>query len=82
MLVTYAVANDFFISGHIAIAVLGVLWAAGVLPWRVALIAMVMAIREALTVSILRAHCTMDVLAAITAAWCAWALAGYICVGF
>ncbi len=82
MLVTYGVANDFFISGHTAIAVLGALWACAVLPWWAAAIAIVMAIGEAITVLILRAHYTMDVLAAITAAWCAWALAGYICVGF
>jgi PAP2 superfamily C-terminal len=82
LLVTYGVANDFFISGHTAIAVLGALWAAAVLPWWAAVIAGVMALGEAITVLILRAHYTMDVLAAITAAWCAWALAGYICVGF
>lgn len=82
LLVTYGVANDFFISGHTAIAVLGALWATAVLPWWAAVIAMVMALGEAITVLILRAHYTMDVLAAITAAWCAWALAGYICVGF
>jgi hypothetical protein len=82
LLVTYGVANDFFISGHTAIAVLGALWAIHVLPWWAAVIAVLMAIGEAVTVLILRAHYTMDVLAAITAAWCAWALAGAICVGF
>ena len=82
VLVTYGVANDFFISGHTAIAVLGALWAWTVLPWWAAVIATVMALGEAVTVLILRAHYTMDVLAAITAAWCAWALAAYICVGF
>jgi hypothetical protein len=82
LLVTYGVANDFFISGHTAIAVLGALWSIHVLPWWAAVIATLMAVGEAVTVLILRAHYTMDVLAAITAAWCAWALAGYICVGF
>jgi hypothetical protein len=53
-----------------------------VLPWWAAGIATAMAVGEAVTVLVLRAHWTMDVLAAITAAWCAWALAGQICVGF
>jgi hypothetical protein len=82
LLVTYGVANDFFISGHTAIAVLGALWAAAALPWWAAVIASVIALGEAITVLILRAHYTMDVLAAITAAWCFWALAGSLCAGF
>ena len=82
LLVTYGVGNDFFISGHTAIAVLGACWAWSALPWWAAAIATAMAVGEACTVLILRAHWTMDVLAAITAAWCAWALAGSICVGF
>ncbi len=82
LLVTYGVANDFFISGHTAIAVLGALWATATLaPW-IAAAAIVLACFEAVTVLVLRAHYTMDVLAAITAAWCAWALAGRICIGF
>lgn len=82
LLVTYAVANDFFISGHTAIAVLGALWAADTLPPWAAAIAAILAAGEAAAVLVLRAHYTMDVLAAITAAWCAWSLAGRICVGF
>lgn len=82
LLVTYGVGNDFFISGHTAIAVLGACWAWSALPWWAAVLATALAAGEALTVLVLRAHWTMDVLAAITAAWCAWALAGAICVGF
>ncbi len=82
LLVTYGVGNDFFISGHTAIAVLGACWAWSALPWWAACLATALAVGEAVTVLILRAHWTMDVLAAITAAWCAWALAGTICVGF
>lgn len=82
LLVTYGVGNDFFISGHTAIAVLGACWAWSALPWWAAVLASALAVGEALTVLILRAHWTMDVLAAITAAWSAWALSGAICRGF
>ena len=82
LLVTYDVANDFFFSGHTAIAVLGAIEMATVAPVWIAAAAAVIAGLEALTVLVLRAHYTMDVLAAIVAAFCAAGLAAQLCVGF
>jgi PAP2 superfamily C-terminal len=68
LLVTYAVASDFFFSGHTAIAVFGAteLIRAGK-RWLTALALFVVAF-EAATVIVLRAHYTMDVFAGIVAA--------------
>jgi len=41
-----------------------------------------MAFLEATTVIVLRAHYTMDVLAAACAAWCAAIAAGWLCAFF
>lgn len=82
LLVTYGVANDFFISGHTAIAVLGAIEVFQLLPWWCAVIAGTIALLEASMVIVLRAHYTMDVLAAIVAAWCASDLARGLCVVF
>jgi hypothetical protein len=82
LLVTYGVANDFFISGHTAIAVLGAIEVYRILPWWCAVIAGAIAILEAGTVIVLRAHYTMDVLAAIVAAWCAADIAMRLCQMF
>lgn len=71
LLVTYGVSSDFFISGHTAIAVLGAIEIARILPPWVALLAGIIAAGEALTVIVFRAHYTMDVLGALVAAWCA-----------
>lgn len=75
LLVTYGVANDFFISGHTAIAVLGAIEIARILPWWCGVAAGVIALGEAVMVIVLRAHYTMDVLGAAAAAWCAADLA-------
>ncbi len=82
LLVTYAVANDFFISGHTAIAVLGAIEATQQLPPWAAALAIAVAGFEATAVIVLRAHYTMDVLAAITAAFCAAGLASRLSAGF
>jgi len=82
LLVTYHVANDFFFSGHTAIAVLGAIEVASVAPWWAGAAAVVVAFLEAATVLTLRAHYTMDVLAAAFAAFCAAGLAAIVCVGF
>ena len=82
LLVTYDVANDFFFSGHTSVAVLGAIELAQIAPTWVTLIAVVIAFLEGLTVLVLRAHYTMDVLAAAVAAFVAAALAASICVGF
>jgi hypothetical protein len=82
LLVTYGVANDFFISGHTAIAVLGAIEIANIAPLYLGIAAGVIALLEALTVLVLRAHYTMDVLAAIPAAFFAYALSLILCKGF
>jgi len=76
LLVTYGVANDFFFSGHTAIAVLGAIEVARLCPGWLGLAAGVVALLEAGVVLVLRAHYTMDIVGAVTAAFCAAALAG------
>ena len=74
LLVTYGTATDLFFSGHTAIAVFGAveLARAGG-PWLAGVGALV-ALVEAATVIVLRAHYTMDVFAAVlTALWVAGA---------
>jgi membrane-associated phospholipid phosphatase len=74
LLVTYGTATDLFFSGHTAIAVFGAveLARAGG-PWLAGVGALV-ALVEAATVIVLRAHYTMDVFAAVVAAlWVAGA---------
>jgi hypothetical protein len=68
LLVTYGVSNDLFFSGHTAIAVFGATELARLgRPWITAL-AVAIALFEASTVLVLRAHYTMDVFTgAITA---------------
>ena len=80
LLVTYGTANDFFISGHTAIAVLGAIEVGHLLPVEFGFVAAVVAVLEGSVVIILRAHYTMDVLAAVVAAVCAAAVAGQICL--
>ena len=82
LLVTYQVANDFFFSGHTAIAVLAAIEVARIAPLWLAVGAAAIACLEATTVLVLRAHYTMDVLTAIAAAFCAEGLASMLCVGF
>jgi hypothetical protein len=78
LLVTYGTSNDFFFSGHTAISVLGAIQLAHTAPpWLAALGAVVVGI-EAITVIILRAHYTMDVFAALFAAWGADVFARHI----
>ncbi len=77
---TYGTANDFFISGHTAIAVLGAIEAAHYLPFGLGIAVALVAALEGMVVIVLRAHYTMDVLGAIVAAFCAAGLAGKICL--
>jgi hypothetical protein len=82
LLVTYDVANDFFFSGHTAIAALAAVEAAQVLPgWLAAAVAAI-AVMEASVVLVLRAHYTMDVFAAIVAACCAAGLGNWLSAGW
>ena len=68
LLVTYSVANDFFFSGHTAIAVYGATELARLRHgWAVGL-GVAIALFEAVAVITLRAHYTMDVFAAVVVA--------------
>jgi hypothetical protein len=69
LLVTYGTSNDLFFSGHTAISVLGALQLAHAAPPWVAFAGVVIAVVEAATVIVLRAHYTMDVFAAVFTAW-------------
>ncbi len=71
LLVTYAVGNDFFFSGHTALAVLGAIEAAYLGPPWLAAIAAFIALGEMLIVLVLRAHYTLDVIAGALAAFLA-----------
>lgn len=79
LLVTYGVGNDFFISGHTAVAVLGAIEIARMGPAWLAVAAGLVAALEAFTVIVLRAHWTMDVLGAVCAAGCAAVTAAWLC---
>jgi membrane-associated phospholipid phosphatase len=76
LLVTYDVGNDFFFSGHTALAVLGAIEICNFGPWWLGAIAVVIALGEALIVLVLRAHYTMDVITGAFAAWFASDVAG------
>ena len=69
LLVTYRVANDFFFSGHTAIAVFGAIELSRLRRNWVTAAAVLLVFFEVATVLILRAHYTMDVFAGIAAAF-------------
>lgn len=71
LLVTYSVGNDFFFSGHTALAVLGAIEAANYGPIWLAIGATIVALGEVLIVLVLRAHYTLDVVAGAFAAFVA-----------
>jgi membrane-associated phospholipid phosphatase len=78
LLVTYGVANDFFFSGHTAIAVFG---ATELLRFRktwLTALAVCVVIFEIAAVLVLRAHYTMDVFTGALAAVCVAELCGRI----
>ncbi len=68
LLVTYHVANDFFFSGHTAIAVFGAIELSRLRRNWLTAAAVLLVVFEIATVLILRAHYTMDVFAGIVAA--------------
>jgi membrane-associated phospholipid phosphatase len=73
LLVTYPVANDFFLSGHTAIAVFGATQLARLKRPGYFALGIAVACFEIATVICLRAHYTMDVFAgAVTAVWAAY----------
>src|SRR5919108_4474653 len=68
LLVTYHVANDFFFSGHTAIAVFGAIEISRLRrPW-LTVCSILLVLFEVAAVIVLRAHYTMDVFAGILAA--------------
>jgi PAP2 superfamily C-terminal len=69
-LVTYNVGNDFFFSGHTAIAVFGGIELARLAKRWLTIAAVGIVLFEIATVLILRAHYTMDVFTGILAALC------------
>jgi membrane-associated phospholipid phosphatase len=76
LLVTYSVGNDFFFSGHTALAVLGAIEAANYGPLWLAIIVAIIALGEVLIVLVLRAHYTLDVVAGALSAFLAADIAG------
>ena len=66
LLVTYGVSNDYFFSGHTAIAVLGATELARLGKRWLVWIGGLIAIFEMATVLVLRAHYTMDVFTGLT----------------
>ena len=68
LLVTYHVANDFFFSGHTAIAVFGAIELSRLRRNWVTAFAVLIVLFEMATVLILRAHYTMDVFTGVVAA--------------
>lgn len=69
LLVTYSVSNDFFFSGHTALAVLGAIEVSHLAPGWLAGVACAVAVLEAGVVLVLRAHYTLDIIAGALAAW-------------
>ena len=70
LLVTYGVANDFFFSGHTAIAVFGASELARFHKNWLTACAILLVFFEITAVIVLRAHYTMDIFAGLLAALC------------
>ena len=70
LLVTYNIGNDFFFSGHTAIAVFGAIELARLGKRWLTVVAVFIVLFEIATVLVLRAHYTMDVFTGLLAALC------------
>ena len=78
LLVTYGVANDFFFSGHTAIAVFGAIELARLRRAWLTALAVCAVLFEIAAVLVLRAHYTMDVFTGALAAVCVAQICGAI----
>src|SRR6266436_3040049 len=78
LLVTYGVANDFFFSGHTAIAVFGAIELARLRRVWLTVLAVCAVLFEVASVLALRAHYTMDVFTGALAAVCVAQICGAI----
>lgn len=78
LLVTYEVGNDFFFSGHTALAVLGALELAQAGPLWLGIAVAVIAVGEMAAVLVLRAHYTLDVIAGAAVAFFAHHIAAHV----
>ncbi len=78
LLVTYGVANDFFFSGHTAIAVFGAIELARLRRAWLTSLAVCVVLFEIAAVLVLRAHYTMDVFTGALAAVCVAQICGAI----
>jgi hypothetical protein len=78
LLVTYSVSNDYFFSGHTAIALLAVTEIARLRKHWLTALGILVAVFEIATVLVLRAHYTMDVFTGIVTGLYAAYLAGWI----
>ncbi|MBE2287333.1 MAG: phosphatase PAP2 family protein [Prosthecobacter sp.] len=78
LLVTYEVGNDFFFSGHTALAVLGALTVAHAGPAWLAIAVIIVALGEMAAVLLLRAHYTLDVIAGAAVAFFAHHMAARV----
>ena len=76
LLVTYGVSNDYFFSGHTAIAVLGATELARLGKRWLAAVGVLIVVFEMATVLVLRAHYTMDVFTGLVTGLYAAYLAG------
>ena len=74
LLVTYGVANDFFFSGHTAIAVFGATELARLHKNWLTACGILLVLFEITAVIVLRAHYTMDIFAGLLAALCVAAI--------
>lgn len=70
LLVTYHVANDFFFSGHTAIAVFGAIEVSRFRRRWLTVSSILLVLFEVVAVIVLRAHYTMDIFTGILAALC------------
>ena len=68
LFVTYSVGNDFFFSGHTALAVYGAMQLAALGIPAITVAGIVVAVLQVVAVIALRAHWTVDVVAGLAAA--------------